>query len=210
MLVVLGRTRALWDKQNQLVGDRLPLFAAVADAIDAADVLYPGSYVDLTPSFIWPTVTYVDLDRRAKRFFADVDGIGELLYEHGADPNQHRVRFIDGDYRESLDIDEDSYDLLISLYAGFVSEYCTRHLRIGGHLLVNASHGDAAMASIDPRYGLRAVVTTRNGTYRVTSTELDSYLVPKRDVAVTREDLHRSGRGVAYTKNAFAYLFQLQ
>jgi len=72
---------------------------------------------------------------------------------------------------------------------------------------VNPSHGDAAMASIDPRYRLTAVVRSRSGTYSVSSRDLDSYLVPKRDLAVTKESLHASGRGVGYAKSPFAYLF---
>jgi hypothetical protein len=64
------------------------------------------------------------------------------------------------------------------------------------------------MASIDPKYRLRAVVTSRSGSYTVDARNLDSYLVPKRDVEVTRESLHASGRGVAYTKSPYAYLFE--
>ena len=64
------------------------------------------------------------------------------------------------------------------------------------------------MASIDPLYRLSAVVKSRSGDYRVDVRDLDTYLVPKRDVAVTKELLHASGRGVAYTKSPFAYLFE--
>ena len=42
---------------------------------------------------------------------------------------------------------------------------CLMHLRVGGTLLVG--HGDAAMASIDPRYELAGVVTTRKGGYEI-------------------------------------------
>lgn len=73
---------------------------------------------------------------------------------------------------------------------------------------MNPSHGDAAMASIDPRYRLRAVVTSRSGSYTVDARNLDTYLVPERVVEVTKESLHTSGRGVAYTKSPFAYLFE--
>ena len=179
---------------------------AVAAAIDADTVLYPGSYVDLAPSFIWPSVTYVDIDRRAQQFFDDEAGVEELLAEHDVEPDAHTVRFIKADYSDPLDLDESGFDLLISLYAGFVSEACTRHLRVGGTLLVNPSHGDAAMASIDPRHHLRAVVTARSGSYAVDSRNLDTYLVPKRDTEVTRGSLHASG--IAYTKSPFAYLFE--
>ena len=203
-----ARTRQLWEKQDQHRGDRQRLFTAVAGTVDAERVLYPGSFVDLAPSFVWPSVTYVDIDRRAGQFFGDELGVRDLLVEHGVDPASRSVRFIKADYTGPLELDEGEFDLLISLYAGFVSEACTRYLRVGGTLLVNPSHGDAAMASIDPRYRLRGVVTSTSGGYAVDARNLDTYLVPKRDVEVTRDSLRASGRGVAYTRAPFAYLFE--
>jgi hypothetical protein len=64
------------------------------------------------------------------------------------------------------------------------------------------------MASIDSRCRPRAAVTSRSGTYNVEARNLDSYLVPKRDVEVTKDSLHNSGRVVAYTKTPSAYLFE--
>lgn len=180
----------------------------VADAVDVQTVLYPGSYVDIAPSLVWRSVTYVDVDRRARQFFADGVGVNELLTENGVDPETHEVRFVHADYTDDLDLAEDSFDLLVSLYSGFVSEHCTRHLRIGGSLLVNPSHGDAAMASLDPRYRLRGVVEVRSGRYSVRTSDLAAHLVPKRDVEVTAELLHQTGRGVPYTTSPFAYLFE--
>lgn len=63
------------------------------------------------------------------------------------------------------------------------------------------------MASIDGRYRFAGVVSSRSGTYRAETRGLDGYLAPKRDVEVTRGELHRTGRGVVYTKTPFAYLF---
>ncbi|MEM7339053.1 MAG: hypothetical protein AAF467_10425 [Actinomycetota bacterium] len=205
---MLDRTRSLWEKQVALVGDRRTLYEAVADAVPGSAVLYPGSYVDLTPSFVWPSVTYVDMDRRAAQFFGDTDGVEELVVEHDGPSAARTVRFIAGDYADPLDVAEESVDLLVSLYAGFISEHCTRYLREGGHLLVNSSHGDAAMASIDTRYRLAGVVESRDGRHRVRTDDLGSYLVPKRDVAITVELLHASGRGIAYTRSPFAYIFE--
>lgn len=205
---MLERTRRLWEKQDQHGGDRHRLFAAVADAVDAATVLYPGSFVDLAPSFVWPSVTYVDVDRRAAQFFGDEPGVEQLLVEHGVDPATRLVRFIGADYTDPLDLDDGEFDLLISLYAGFISEACTRVLRVGGTLLVNPSHGDAAMASIDERYRLTGVVTSHSDRYSVETGDLDTHLIPKRDVAVTKEHLHGTGRGISYTKSPFAYLFE--
>lgn len=205
---MLERTQQLWDLQNRTAGDRPRLFGTVAEAVGGSRVLYPGSFVDLAASFVWPSVTYNDMDRRAAQFFADRDGVAELLTGAGVDPAHQNVEFVPGDYAGELGLDDASFDVLVSLYAGFISEHCTRYLRVGGTLLVNSSHGDAAMASIDDRYRFVGAVDSRPGGYRVVTDDLDRFLVAKRDVEITVETLHETGRGIAYTRPAFAYVFE--
>jgi hypothetical protein len=55
------KTLELWAKQDK--------HSAIADAIEADNVFYPGSYVDIPPSFVFPSVTYLDIDKRTPRFF---------------------------------------------------------------------------------------------------------------------------------------------
>lgn len=205
---MLERTQQLWDLQNRTAGDRPRLFGTVAEAVGGSRVLYPGSFVDLAASFVWPSVTYNDMDRRAAQFFADRDGVAELLTGAGVDPAHQNVEFVPGDYAGELGLDDASFDVLVSLYAGFISEHCTRYLRVGGTLLVNSSHGDAAMASIDDRYRFVGAVDSRPGGYRVVTDDLNRFLVAKRDVEITVETLHETGRGIAYTRPAFAYVFE--
>ncbi len=207
-----NRVADFYAEYDRHPGDRVRLFAAIANHLDAVQVLYPGSYVDIAPSVWFETVVYADLDRRAAKFFANEDQVQVLVNAKRAavghaDPIAD-ISFHHLDYREQLPLEDESTDLLISLYAGFISEHCTRYLRIGGHLLVNPSHGDAAMASINPSYELSAVVTARSGDYAVRTDGLDGYLVPKKPQAITRERLLELGRGIAYTKSPFAYLFQ--
>jgi len=200
-------TQKLWDKQNQHPDDRFRLFRAVGKVIAPKTVLYAGSYVDVAPSFIFPNVTYVDMDRRAKRFFEDEVGVKELVQAKDTAAPNVQFSFIHSDYAK-LSLPEQSFDLLISLYAGFISEYCTKFLKLGGHLLVNPSHGDAALASLDERYQLAGAVISESGDYRVVQTNLADYLQPKKTVEITRELLFSTNRGVAYTRPAFAYLFE--
>ena len=201
-------TRRLWEQQDRHPGDRLRLFGAVAEFVGETPVLYPGSFVDVAASFAFDTVTYVDSDRQAARFFADEEGVNEIIGHHRLRPTTASWRFIGDDYRAELDVAHRSAGLLVSLYAGFVSEHCTVYLRPGGWLLVNPSHGDAAMASISPEFSLAAVVDSRSGGYTVSDIDLDSYLIPRRPTTVTPELLHERGRGIAYTKSPFAYLFR--
>lgn len=194
-------------------GDRVRLFASVAEAIGPARVLYPGSYVDIAPSVLFDDVTYVDTDRRAARFFAQTEAVADLVRRkriatRDAPAGPARLRFHEADYRAPLPIADGSMDLLVSLYAGFVSDHCTRYLASGGWLLANSSHGDVALATLDRAYVLAAVVTSRAGRYRVRTDDVDRYLVPRRGHPPTAEELHRTNRGIAYTRNAYVYLFR--
>lgn len=124
-------------------GDRVRLFAAVAAVLPgSAAVLYPGSFVDVGPSVWFDDVTYVDTDRRAAGFFARSGEVARLVAAKRTAPGP-AVRFHGMDYRTRMPVEDCSVDLLISLYAGFVSEHCARYLRPGGVLLVNNSHGDS-------------------------------------------------------------------
>lgn len=64
------------------------------------------------------------------------------------------------------------------------------------------------MAAIDDRYRLVGVMTARSGSYRVRTAGLDPTWSRNVSRDITVESLHRSGRSVAYTKPAFAYLFE--
>lgn len=203
-------TKRLWERQDRHEGDRQRFFQTVVAVTGDTSVLYPGSFVDVAPSFFFDNAIYVDKDTQAARFFADSAGVDEIISRNRVSPSKAAWRFISSDYQTELDVPDRSVGLLISLYAGFVSEHCTRYLRPGGWLLVNSSHGDAAMTSIDDRYRLAAVINANAGRYRATDRDLDTYMIPKRPTKITSQFLHDHGRGIAYTKSPFAYLFLRQ
>lgn len=184
------------------------MFTAVAASFPIEQVLYPGSYVDIAASFVFDDVIYVDTDRKAAAFFRDEASVDELIALNQTSDRPREWEFISADYTSVLPLAEGSVGLLVSLYAGFVSRACGRFIRPGGLLLVNSSHGDVAMASIDPRFELVAVVNHRTGRYTVGNANLESYLIPKRDVAITESVIESSGRGIPYTKSPFAYVFR--
>lgn len=204
------RTERIWDEQDRHPGDRLRLFATIRETFQPRSALYPGSFADVAPSFVIEDVTYVDNDRRAAQFFSDREGVGELIATHRKSEDPARWRFIATDYRNELPVADDSVELLISLYAGFVSDACTRYLRPGGLLLANTSHGDASVVALDDRYELAAAVLSRSGAYRIVTDDLGRFLQPKRPEDATAARIRAAGRGVAYTTPAFAYLFRLR
>ena len=187
--------------------ERLGQFTILAEKYNVKSALYPGSFVHITPSFVFPVVTYVDTDKRAESFFKD-PCVSDYISKHKTYDSEPAVSFIHKDYRKSIEVKRRSFDLLISQYAGFVSQYCKEYLRNGGILLVNNSHGDAGMASIDNDFILIGILTRRGAKYTFSDDNLNAYFIPKKPVKITKEYLEKIGRGIGYTKSASAYLFR--
>jgi hypothetical protein len=187
--------------------EQVDLFRLLKNQYDISNVVYPGSYIHISPSFIFPYVVYIDSDKNAKRFFKS-DSLNEIVKDRKEYPGDSTIVFHGMDYHEIIDEYQSKFDLLISQYAGFISDACKPYLRIGGYLLVNNSHGDAGMASIDPDYQLIAAVHRRGGKYRLSTTSLENYFIPKKDITVTRELMLERGKGIGYTRSATLYLFQ--
>jgi len=186
---------------------RFDLFQTLAERYGIQSAMYPGSFVHITPSFVYPEVAYVDTDKRAKKFFTNEE-VAQFITKEKQYEEDANFRFHAQSYSDPIPEPENHFALLISQWAGFISEHCTQHLKIGGYLLANNSHGDASMASIDERYQLVAVINRRKDRHIISTKNLESYLIPKKDVTITKDYLHSIGRGIGYTKSAGMYLFK--
>ena len=205
-------TKSALDQYHKFFSDReferLKLFLLLAERYAIQRVLYPGSFVHITPSFVFADVVYVDTDRQAKKFFASHE-VQEFIEEHKCYPQPANFSFHPIDYRNGLEEIEPGFDLLISQYAGLIGQHCKHHLRGGGYLLANNSHGDAGVAALDPEYQLAAVAHKRNDTYRLSESSLDAYFVPKSTKReLTKEYLLDLHKGIGYTKTASNYIFR--
>lgn len=192
-----------WWQYRDSIGDRSELFNAIAHTWPIQRALYPGSYVDLSPSTAIPTVAYVDTDGRAAKYFADPERVQAELVGPTHPAAGTEVSFLAADYTKPLPIADHSMDLVISLFAGPVWDHCRRYLRPGGWLLANTSHGDASLAALDSSLRLVGVAHHREGRYRLSTHHLDAYLIPKRPEAADPDQIRRTGRGIAYTRSSF-------
>lgn len=187
--------------------ERLDLFQLLAEKYGIESALYPGSFVHITPSFVFPVTVYVDTDKKAKKFFND-PAIYDFIAKRKIYSQNAYVTFYAMDFKNDLGLNEQSFDLLISQYAGFVSQHCKQYLKIGALLLVNNSHGDASMASIDNDYEFIAVVNKSKGKHRLTEKNLDGYFIPKSNMKITKEYLEKIQKGIGYSKSASDYVFR--
>ena len=115
--------------------------------------------------------------------------------------------FHEQDFSEGFPEKKGSFDILISLYAGFISKYCGEYLKNGGILLANNSHGDAPLAYLDERFALIGVVKRNGNRFSYSENFLDTYFIPKGKKKIDTEIIEKTMKGPAYTKTAYAYVF---
>ena len=196
-----------WATYRDSIGDRSGLFQALGREWNRSTALYPGSYLDLSPSTAIPSVTYVDTDRRASRYFADDALVAAELHGRTLPGAGAEVTFLHLDYTKPLPLPPARFDLLVSLFAGPVWEHCRQYLAPDGLLLANTSHGDASLAALDRTLRLVAAVQVRDERYHLVTDALEGHLVPKKAAAADPDLIRSQGRGIAYTRTAFAYVF---
>jgi hypothetical protein len=185
------------------IGNRRELYKKVIETYDIESVLYPGSHIDIEPSFIIPKVTYVDNFKGTISFFKHIDVIKNYIENNKHYEELCALVFKDKDYREPLDIEP--VDLIISQYAGFVGQATKEYLRTGGILLCNDSHGDATLARFDADYELIAVVESAN---KIIDSGLDKYFTLSKDRTVNLDKVRKEMKGPKYNYKAENYLFR--
>ncbi|MFX1389083.1 MAG: hypothetical protein ACFE9Z_03355 [Promethearchaeota archaeon] len=189
-------------------GDRREIYKLLVDHYGIENAIYPGSYIDIAPSFYIRTTVYIDSFKKTNQFFGD-KSIYDFIAKNQAYRGKTVIKYHNADYDLDFGEKDESFDLLISQYAGFVSQSCKRYLKQNGILLANNSHGDASMAYLDKDFEFIAVIYKSNSQYRLTSKNLDKYFIPKRsELNITQEYLKEIGRGVGYTKTASDYVFR--
>lgn len=183
------------------------LFTQLKEQFAITSFLYPGCYVHLTPSLYIPRGVYVDTELSAKKFFSDPQ-IVDYIKEQKTYTQATEVTFYHQSYTDPIDEPEQSFDLIISQYAGFVSEPTKKYLKPGGVLLANNSHGDAGLVAIDTDFTLVAVANNQNGTFVLSNKDLEQYFIPKKKITITPHYLKELGKGIGYTKTAMNYVFK--
>lgn len=188
--------------------ERKSLFGQIQKKYSIQTALYPGSYVHITPSFFIPEVVYVDSFKNANKFFSHSDVVARFIENNKTYQASARFQFIYNDYQKPLALGDSQFDLLISQWAGQISQSCKRYLKSGGILLANNSHADAGLAYLDPDYQLDAIVNHAKGKFTITENGLETYFIPKNDQPITFDMLLKSGKGISYSKSAYGYIFR--
>jgi hypothetical protein len=192
------------DKEYTTIG----LFREIKKMFVSNRILYPGCYVHITPSLVFSDVTYVDSHRNTYKFYEDPE-VREFIEKNKEYDEDTKFKFYQQSYYDDLKEELGSFGVVISQYGGFVGQAVKRYLKEGGILVCNNSHGDASMASLDPDYELIGVYNRRSDEkFSISDKNLKEYLIPKKDIEVTKDHLQKTNKGIAYTKSPSGYIFK--
>jgi hypothetical protein len=212
-MVKVMNTISLYEKYHTSRQDeRIGLFECVRSEFGPRIGLYPGCFVHVAPSFVIPRMYYVDSDRNAHRFFAQ--GVAKkVVAQRRVYDEPFHIEFFHQDYHKMIPIEEGGVELLVSQYAGFVSEACKKYLARGGYLVANNSHGDAGLAWCDREFALVAVVDRRGDRWSLKTRDLDEYFIPAspevpQDPLSLANYIRDLGKGIGYIKTATDYVFK--
>jgi hypothetical protein len=184
---------------------REQLYQTISQEFNIQKGLYPGSYIDIAPSFYIPNMTYIDNFKGAIQFFQSNDEIINYIETHKAYSSASTLQFYGNDYYDELPIEP--VELIISQYAGFVGQATKRYLKQGGILLANDSHGDATLAYLDPDFQFIGVVSNSS---KIAYTDLDQYFTFKRERPIDRTKVIKTMKGPKYQTVALNYIFRYQ
>ncbi|QEN04747.1 hypothetical protein EW093_08520 [Thiospirochaeta perfilievii] len=187
--------------------ERKKLFKMIYDIYKPQKGIYPGSFVHITPSFYIKEMTYIDSDKRIAKFF-DNENVLNYICENKNYSDEPNIKAFQGDFSSLLAIDENSFDIMFSFYAGFISQSCKKYLRSSGVLVCNNSHGDASLAFTDEDYKLIAVIKRNGSKFRIVDKDLDSYSIKRDGTHIDRNKVLKTMIGEIFTQKAYAYIFR--
>ena len=147
--------------------------------------MYPGSWIHLTPSLVFPYVVYIDNFAKMESMFSDPELL-EYIGTNSEIDGEANIKVHQMDYRGEIPEEKTSFDLLISLSGGFVSQYCRSYLKKNGILFVNNEHYDAIKAFVDEDF-LPVGVFTSNGKLINQPKSIQEYFLTKKNEVITSE-----------------------
>jgi hypothetical protein len=138
----------------------------------------------------------------------------QYIRRHKIYPEEANLECYQEDYHAFESEPDASFDLLISLNAGFISQACKHLLKPGGLLLVNDEHYDASRANVDSDYQLLGIFAGQRHLLETGEQELSNYFRTSKGESLTLGMVEANARRppskmpFKLARRADVYLFQ--
>lgn len=122
--------------------ERLELFKCIKKEFKPETVIYIGSSIHITPSFVFQNVTYIDKSSMSKEFFDDIDGVKSIIDRNKNYKCKPFVDFYHIDYLSENFNSRYKFDLCVSLFTSNSLKGIDRYLKPGGILIFLSLNGE--------------------------------------------------------------------
>jgi hypothetical protein len=204
----VGNTGSYDRFYSALSFDRAGLFELIKAKYGCGTVLYPGCSVHITPSFYFQHVVYVDINETAKEFFQDNQNVLSIVNSNKKYRQSAYIQFIHGDYTKKLPLRENNYDLLLSIYAGGITEFCKKYVKPGGIIVSNNHQNDARQALKDSSVRFEALIRRKGKKYIIENDTGEKMLKILQEYSMPTENMKNSSSGMKYVDNEYYFVFR--
>ena len=190
--------------------DRTSLFEFIKEVFHSEKVLYPGSSIHISPSFVFKHVIYVDKSKDAADFFADNQEVGKIIENNRMGTGSGYYEFLSHNYiNEQLPLKYKHFDLLISLYADNIIDCCRRYVRNKGIIISNNFHDEAVKAVKYNELTLIGYINRTKNRYAFYKDELTRKLKHRDEEKIQKLCRKNKNGSMWYEDNETYYVFQL-
>lgn len=150
--------------------ERRGLFETLEEKLHPETVLYPGSSIHITPSFVFQNVTYVDPSTQAHKFFADLGSVTSFVESHRKSRKPAFLQYLPEDIRSCNSLPRNYYDLVFTSYSGPIGIHCWQYVKEDGCYVSNNHEGDLAALSANTAATFLGFFSAAKGRYAFTET----------------------------------------
>ena len=95
--------------------ERIGLFECLKSEFGERNILYLGSSVHVTPSFVFSNVTYVDNSENTRDFFKDETAVRQFVKRKKVYRHEPKIKYVNADYNTG-ELSK-QHDLILALFA---------------------------------------------------------------------------------------------
>lgn len=190
--------------------DRTDLFELIKEVFHSEKVIYPGCSMHISPSFIFQHVVYIDKSKDSGDFFSDSQAVREIIENNKRDKGSRYFQFLSFDYiSERLPLKDSSFDLLISLYANNIMDYCSRYVRDKGIIISNNFHDEAIKAIKQDDLAMIGYIRKTKNKYNYYSENPTKELKHRDEGNIQKLCMKNKNDSIWYEDNETYYVFQI-
>jgi len=180
--------------------ERSELFELIKKTFNPKTVIYPGCSIHITPSFYFNHIIYIDKSQPSLNFFSDDHTVKDLINKNKTYKEAAYWKFIPSDVKNNLGLKLASYDLLLSLFAGKMIEYCEQYIKPGGIILTGSFFSDNESIKEKETFKLIGLIKRKNKKYILSH----NFAKPQQ----SKSRLKQKNNTLEYIDNECYYLYQ--